>query len=774
MAYKSIKTKLRVGVFMGGKSIEHEVSFNSARTICDHLDTEMFVVVPIYQTIDGDLYILPYKFLHRGKTLDFRHRLTNEAKKVFWDDLKNLVDFAYLAVHGRYAEDGTIQGMLDVLNVPYLGAGIFTSSLCMSKAKQKEYLKKRGMKVPGGIILEPVYIKKLLTLDSEKIIKNILDKLKVEKINFPYIVKPSSEGSSFGISVVFSQEDLFPAIKKAAICDSRIVQTVLVEEKIEGMEFVCMHIEQTSNSLKEKDGVGNRKWLGFPITEIVPEGEARFFDYEQKYMPGRAKKIVPARCSKDEEEKIKKICLDSSEILGFSTLSRIDGFLKKDSEVIITDINTITGMGPSTFIFHQAAEIGISHTELINHLIKTDLRNYGLIDNMTNLKNGIEKKEMLDHLGVSDNLKIKVVVLLGGESREREISLESGRNVCYKLSPNKYEVIPVFVDEKMELFRLSQKFLVKNSTREISELLTSDIKIKWSDLTKLCDFVFIALHGGKGEGGCVQGALEMFGLPYNGAGVFASSLCMDKHKANFFLKDHGFDVTYSVLVEKEYWNSLRGKNKKSKYLRDLIVGIDFPLILKPHDDGCSFFVKKIKNIEDLSLELDLYFESEKSVAMIEELIVGYELTCGVIGNEKIVAFPPSHPAARGDVLSIEEKFLPGAGENQTPANLPEKALRFVMKTMEQVYRCIGCKGYARIDCFYQDAYKSKTGKERVIILEINTLPALSPATCIFHQASEVKITPMKFIDKIVDLGFDNHKQDIELIKEIKEKDFKLV
>jgi len=107
-------SKLRVGVFFGGKSIEREVSLNSGRTICDHLDTDKYTIIPIFQDEDGTLYLLPWHFLHRGKISDFQSRLAKEAQKITWDDLKNTVDFIYLAAHGRFAEDGTIQGMLEI------------------------------------------------------------------------------------------------------------------------------------------------------------------------------------------------------------------------------------------------------------------------------------------------------------------------------------------------------------------------------------------------------------------------------------------------------------------------------------------------------------------------------------------------------------------------------------------------------------------------------------------------------------------------------------
>src|SRR3990167_4342637 len=189
--------KLRVGVLMGGKTIEKEVSFNSGRTICDHLDTTNFTPIPIFQTFTGELYILPIKFLHRGKISDFEARLAQEAEKIAWDQLKALVDYIYLAVHGRYAEDGTLQGMLEVLNIPYLGSNVFTSAITMDKIKQRDFLELHGIAIPRGITVTPDKINNFTEYKTQ-----ILNLLEQQKINFPVIVKPHQEGSSLGISIV--------------------------------------------------------------------------------------------------------------------------------------------------------------------------------------------------------------------------------------------------------------------------------------------------------------------------------------------------------------------------------------------------------------------------------------------------------------------------------------------------------------------------------------------------------------------------------------------
>jgi D-alanine-D-alanine ligase len=358
---------------------------------------------------------------------------------------------------------------------------------------------------------------------------------------------------------------------------------------------------------------------------------------------------------------------------------------------------------------------------------------------------------------MTQNQKVnRIAVLLGGDSNEREISLESGRNVCYKLSPHKYAVTPIFINDNMELFKLAQKQLIKNSTREINALLTPDMQIQWDDLPNLFDFIFIGLHGGKGENGAIQGALEMLRLPYNGSGILASALCMDKFKTNNFLHAQGFHVPQSLLIQAEVWIT-KTSHEKETFCTESLASFSYPLIVKPHDDGCSIMVQKAKDAADLQTKLDLFFTTNKKIAMVEEFIHGTELTCGVIGNTTITALPPSKVIANKDILSIEEKFLPGEGENQTPAPLTPEALFLIKQTMEQAFITIGCSGYARIDCFYQDAHQSPTDKERVIILEFNTLPGLTPATCIFHQAAELGLKPMEFIDKIVELGFELHK-----------------
>lgn len=280
--------------------------------------------------------------------------------------------------------------------------------------------------------------------------------------------------------------------------------------------------------------------------------------------------------------------------------------------------------------------------------------------------------------------------------------------------------------------------------------------IKWNDLPAIADFVFLGLHGGEGENGAIQGTLEMLGLPYNGSGVLTSALCMDKFKTTHFLRNKGFDTPQALLIANHEW-----KHNKNRIIDTIMQTLQLPVIIKPHDDGCSVMVQKIKQEDKLVESIELLFANNKEYALIEEYITGMELTVGIIGNDTPQALPPSQAISAADILSIEEKFLPGAGENQTPAPLPQKTLNFIKKIVANVYTALGCKGYARIDCFYQNSDESPTDNNRVVIIEVNTLPGMTPATCIFHQAAEIGIKPMDFIDKIIELGFEEHKKIVQ-------------
>ena len=690
--------KLIVGVLMGGASLENEVSFNSGRTICDHLD-DKYIVKPIFQTPDKKLYYLPNKFLYRGKISDFEKRLATEAELIDLNNLANQIDFIYLALHGKSGEDGTIQSLLELLKIPYLGAGVRGSILGMSKKYQYLILNSLGLQTPKTVVFSALEI----VSNTQKQISFAL----------PYLVKPAEEGSSIGISYVNNQIDLDSALQKASLVSENInaphAQDVLVQEYIHGREFSCTVITDPET--------GNNSVLA--ITEIIIDAESKFFNYEQKYMPGKCHKITPAQFSKTISKKIETACLDIMDSLEIYTIMRIDGFVTPEENIIFLDVNTIPGTGPTSFLFDQAAERGFAPSQIINMLIEAEIK--------WNKKKII--KSTKKYRQISDTHDI--AVLLGGKSNEKEISLESGRNVVYKLQQLGYKVSPIFVDDNFDVYVMHQKLLVKNTTKEIAELLVDQDPISWPELQKF-NFVFLALHGGAGENGTIQGALQALEIKFNGSDNLTSAICMDKQITKTVLRAHGMNTIKGLIVSQ--------KNYQNEFLYQ---DLKWPLIVKPHDDGCSFFVTLAHNQTELNAALDKLFQHKK-YALIEEYIDAMELTIGVMGTSAPVCLPASEVVRGGKILSIEEKFLPGAGENQTPANISTAEFEHINKQILAAYKILNCKNYARIDCFFK-----KETKE-LIFIEFNTLPALTPATCLFHQALEVGLKPADFLQKIIE------------------------
>jgi len=493
--------RLRVGVLMGGLSIEREVSLSSGRMVCSHMDPLRFDVVPLFHSVDNKLYVLPWHLLRCGGTTELVGRL-DEAEVVSWDQLRDLVDLVFIAQHGRFAEDGALQGFLEVLGVPYCGPSILAGALSMDKACQKVFFQTRGVDVARGIAVLPDEIANLGNC-------NIGARLEQAGINFPCVIKPACEGSSLGVSVVESIEGLGDAVRVACQVAPGIRQVALIEEKLAGMEFTCVVLTDPKTGKLAPQ---------MPI-EVTHQDD--IYDYDQKYLRHGAHHIPP-RHNAHTIERIQEACVRAMEALGATWMARVDGFLTDDGRVVVMEVNTFTGMTPTSFLFSSGAACGMRPSDVINHLIDTKLCESGMDE-------GYQER------------KVRVAVLLGGDA-DQEASLASGKSVIEKLSPTKYEAIPIFVSASMDLFRVGYSSLVQESVDQIAECVDQNMKLAWSDLPKLADFVFIALHGGKAQSGAVQGALEMLGMPYNGSGILTAALCGDKHRVLEFLKTQGFKV----------------------------------------------------------------------------------------------------------------------------------------------------------------------------------------------------------------------------------------
>jgi D-alanine-D-alanine ligase len=312
-------------------------------------------------------------------------------------------------------------------------------------------------------------------------------------------------------------------------------------------------------------------------------------------------------------------------------------------------------------------------------------------------------------------------------------------------------------------------------------------QIAYSELASIVDSVFIALHGRPGEDGSLQTILEQYHIPYNGSGVASSQLTMDKFDTNQFLHSQGIPIAEQVLVIKGEW-----QQEPEAIMQDLEARFTYPFIAKPVDEGCSAAVVKIKNRAMLEAYALAAFRD------IEELPIGYmqrlglkpqaafppyerflvesliakgdakhflEITGGLLtyfdaaGNRYYEMFEPSESVAVEGVLSVEEKFLAGEGQNITPARYHADPItnqgisKQVKQELEKVARLLDIEGYARIDAFVK-VYDPE--HIEVWIVEVNSLPGMTPATCIFHQCAINGHTPFDFIHQIIQYGLKNH------------------
>lgn len=786
------------------------------------------------------------------------------------DEFRKHFDFAFLCLHGPFGEDGKIQGLLEYHGIPYSGSGILPSAIGIDKPVQKKLMVAAGFPSP-----------KFMVVKRNDDVTAAYAKAKKE-IGFPLVVKAATQGSSIGISIIAADSEaaFAEAVSKAFFCKTisagewnsktaeqrnewirttsdiregiglpvylkafekeklhlgitvhhpdELVEKmngviegghssvtlealdaeseILIEGFIEGKEFSCIVIQ---------DEQGNP--VALPPTEIRKGKE--LFDYRSKYLPGLSRKITPIELPDEQIEKIRQSCEKLFTTLGFDVYARIDGFISKDSVIYLNDPNTTSGMMPSSFFFHQAAEIGLNPSQFLSFIIRTSL-----VSRIKADKNGHRYDHILKTLddamtaarNVASN-KTRVAVLFGGYSSERHISVESGRNIYEKLaSSTKYQPVPVFLTggtDNHELYQVPINVLLKDNADDIKEKITqwkvhpviksiiakcADItkrfassdalaapkRLQYEDLAKNADAVFIALHGRPGEDGAVQSRLEALGIPYNGSGQESSEITIDKYTTNEILRKNGFLIAEHMLVTEEEWNS-----NAAGILAAIDENIKWPFIAKPVDDGCSSAVRKVKTKEELEAFVKLIFRKTeeldpkaaeilkikakeefplKKVFLVEELISRrdaahfLEITGGMLtrygsaGEVEYEVFEASEALSEGEVLSLEEKFLAGQGQNITPARYDadpqnrQKISEKVKATLGAAARLLNIQGYTRIDAFVRIYNPDKV---EVIFVEVNSLPGMTPATCIFHQAAINAYKPYEFIDKILDFSF---------------------
>ncbi|RLL48183.1 D-alanine--D-alanine ligase [Oceanobacillus piezotolerans] len=304
---------MKIAVLYGGISGEREVSLSSGKGIIQALKQKGHEVIGV----------------------DFN---PNKLEEI----LQLKVDLVFIGLHGRYGEDGKLQGLLDMLGIPYVGSGVLASALAMDKSKAKQIFEKNNIPVARSVTY---------TINQPSDVDVIKNSIK-QTFQVPFVIKPNEEGSTLGLSIIENEEEIESAIEKATKSDKNI----LVEKFVKGREVTVPVLGKP----------GEERAL--PIIEIIPKNA--FYDYESKYAPGGSEHIVPAAIDNKLTMQIQEYAVLAHQALGCETYSRVDFILGEDNVPIILEVNTLPGMTPTSLFPDSAKSIGISYEDMIQEFVQ--------------------------------------------------------------------------------------------------------------------------------------------------------------------------------------------------------------------------------------------------------------------------------------------------------------------------------------------------------------------------------------------------------------------
>ncbi|WP_431799082.1 D-alanine--D-alanine ligase [Halobacillus andaensis] len=307
---------MKIAVLYGGVSGEREVSLSTGKGIIQALKNKG----------------------HEVTGIDF------DPSKI--DQLTRLkVDLVFIGLHGRFGEDGRIQGLLDMLDIPYVGSGVLSSALAMDKAKSKQIFAANNI---------PTAVSESYEVSRYNDCSHIAKKVK-EKFSTPFVVKPNQEGSTLGLTIVKEEKQIDKAIEIASASDS----VILVEEYVGGREVTVPVVGKE----------GEEEAL--PVIEIIPKSE--YYDFDSKYKPGGSEHIVPAKVSDELTEQLQSYAVLAHQLLGCTVYSRVDFIINENNIPIILEVNTLPGMTPTSLFPDSAQVVGLSYDDLVERFVSLSL-----------------------------------------------------------------------------------------------------------------------------------------------------------------------------------------------------------------------------------------------------------------------------------------------------------------------------------------------------------------------------------------------------------------
>ena len=320
MAYSGNPSDYKVAVLCGGKSGEREISLNSGKCCAEALEGLGFDVTKIDTANKDELVSL----------------------------MTGSFDVAFLALHGKGGEDGTIQGFLETIGMPYTGSGILASATAVNKGTAKERYREAGIRVAEYAVIGK----------DDEVDTDLLYEI-AEQVGIPCVVKPTTEGSSLGMTIVRDAMDLRPAIDTALAVDDE----AMIESFIEGTELTV-------------GVIGNNEPEALPVIQIVPT-EDEFYNYHAKYAAGGSRHLCPAPLDPDVTEDAKSLALAAHMVLGCKGVSRTDLILDKDNQCWVLETNTLPGMTGTSLVPDAAQAVGMDFAHLCEKLIELALEGVG-------------------------------------------------------------------------------------------------------------------------------------------------------------------------------------------------------------------------------------------------------------------------------------------------------------------------------------------------------------------------------------------------------------
>lgn len=343
--------KKRLGVIFGGTSTEHEVSIVSGTSVIKNLNKEKYEIYPIYIDKAGEWF----EFEPDNKTYKVGDEIVGTKKiENIWNYLKTM-DILFPVLHGLQGEDGTIQGMFELLKIPYVGTRVLGSSICMDKVYSKIIFEKAKLNQAKYVYIrkfEDKYI--YINEDFSEEILNIQETVNkiMEKIDFPMFIKPSNSGSSVGISKAKNENELINAITDASKFDKKI----LIEENINGREIECAVL-------------GNEEVKASVLGEILP-AEA-FYSFSAKYQNSDSKTVEAPDLPEELTKKVRELAVKAYKAADCQGLSRVDFFVDdKENKIYINEINTLPGFTEISMYPKLWEKSGLTYTELLDKLIE--------------------------------------------------------------------------------------------------------------------------------------------------------------------------------------------------------------------------------------------------------------------------------------------------------------------------------------------------------------------------------------------------------------------